>query len=253
MADKKVALSGKPVVVFHGDKGGVGKSTEACVFLDWMQKRQLPVALVDGDTRNPDVSRMFSDSMPTIQANLRVHEGWMDMTDFMMQQSDRTIVISLPAGIGAELPKEAGRFLQTISMLERPLSMFWVINRLPDSINLLNEAMHVMESGLSGKIVVKNLFFGAEDKFSRWEASETKKRFEKSGGVTITLTELHERTVDKLFSDNDNVMPFSSAVVPVKEAASSPHKLTPSENMELVTWLQENHKALDGLRPILSL
>jgi hypothetical protein len=246
-------LTGKPVIIFHGDKGGVGKSTYAGVVLDWMQKREIPVALVDGDTRNPDVSRMFADSMPTVQANLRVHEGWMDLIDFMMHHVDRAIVISLPAGIGAELPREAGRFLKTIEMLERPLSMFWVINRLPDSINLLNEAMHVMEAGLHGKVVVKNLFFGDADKFSRWEGSDTRKRFEQSGGVTVTLTELHERTVDKLFADNDNIMPYSHAAVPVKEASTSPHKLSPSENMELLTWLQENHKTLDGLRGTLSL
>ncbi|KAA0178802.1 hypothetical protein FX016_22990 [Cupriavidus gilardii] len=254
MADtKKNAPAGKPVLVFHGDKGGVGKSTFAGVALDWMQARQIPVALVDGDTRNPDVSRMFADSMPTLQANLRVHDGWMDMTDFMMAQTDRTIAISLPAGIGAELRKEGSRFLQTISMLDRPLVMFWVINRLPDSVNLLNEALQVLESGLSAKIVVKNLFFGDEDKFSRWDGSETRKRFEKSGGATINLTELHERTVDKLFADNESIMPYSAAAVPVREAGSSPHKLTPSENMELLTWLQENHKALDAIRPLLGL
>lgn len=250
---KKNALTGKPVIVFHGDKGGVGKSTGACLFLDWALKRQMPVALVDGDTRNPDVSRMFADSIPTVQANLRVHEGWMDMTDFMLAQSERAIVISLPAGIGADLRKEGGRFLQTISLLERPLFMFWVINRLPDSVNLLNEAMQVLEPGLAGKVVVKNLFFGDEDKFSRWDGSETRKRFEKSGGLTVSMTELHERTVDKLFSDNEAIMPFSSAAMPLKEAAASPHKLTPSENMELLSWLQDNHKTLDSLRPLLSL
>lgn len=133
----------------------MGKSTACGLFLDWAVKRQMPVSLVDGDTRNPDVSRMFADSMPTLQANLRIHEGWMDMTDFMMDQTDKAIVISLPAGIGAELRKEAARFCQTVAMLERPLSMFWIINRLPDSVNLLNEAMQVLDGSLASKVVVK--------------------------------------------------------------------------------------------------
>ncbi|APA90244.1 hypothetical protein BJG93_34590 (plasmid) [Paraburkholderia sprentiae WSM5005] len=253
MAEKPKAPTGKPVFILHGDKGGVGKSTYACVLVDWLLKREVPSALVDGDTRNPDVSRMFADAMPTTQANLRIHEGWMDLTDFMMQHPDRAVVISLPAGIGEELKREGARFLQTVKMLERPLVMFWVINRLPDSVNLLNEAMKVMESGLTGKVVVKNLFFGDSDKFSRWESSATKQRFEQSGGVTVSMSELHERTVDKLFADNDNIMPFSHAAVPVREAHTSPHKLTPSENMELVTWVSENHKTLDGLRGLLTL
>lgn len=250
---KKPSLTGKPVVLFHGDKGGVGKSTECGLFVDWADKRQIPVALVDGDTRNPDVSRMFADSMPTLQANLRIHDGWMDMTDFMMEQTDKTIVISLPAGIGDEMKRESARFIQTVTSLERPLVMFWVINRLPDSVNLLNEAMKEFEGSLAGKVVVKNLFFGASDKFSRWDSSETRKRFEKSNGITISLSELHERCVDKLFADNENIMPYSAAAVPMKEAARSPHGLTPSENMELLGWLQENHTTFDSLRAQLGL
>lgn len=245
--------TGKPVIIFHGDKGGVGKSWTCSVFTDFLVKNQIPVALVDGDTRNPDVSRMFGDSIPVSNANLREHAGWMDLTDFMMAHQDKVIVISMPAGIGNELRKEAPRFGQTIQMLRRPVSMFWVINRLPDSVNLLNEALAAISEHLQNKVVVKNLFFGDEDKFSRWDLSETRKRFEKSGGVTVKLTELHERTVDKLYADNDNIMPFSAAVVAVNAADKSPHGLTPSENMELICWLQDNHKTFEVLRPALGI
>ncbi|MDR5776964.1 MULTISPECIES: hypothetical protein [unclassified Caballeronia] len=253
MAEKPKAATGKPVFILHGDKGGVGKSTYACVLVDWLLKREIPSVLADGDTRNPDVSRMFANDMPNIRANLRVHEGWMDLTDFMMEHPDKAVAISLPAGIGEEMKREGARFLQTVKMLDRPLVMFWIINRLPDSVNLLNEALKVMESGLTGKVVVKNLFFGDADKFSRWENSATRQRFEQSGGVTVSMSELHERTVDKLFADNEDIMPFSRAAVAMKEAHTSPHKLSPSENMELVMWITENHKTLDGLRGLLTL
>jgi hypothetical protein len=159
----------------------------------------------------------------------------------------------MPAGIGSELRKEASRFGQNVQMLKRPVSMFWIINRLPDSVNLLNEALVTLGGILKNKIVVKNLFFGDEDKFTRWDSSEAKQSFEKSGGVTITLTELHERAVDKLFADNDNIMSFSSAAVAINATAKSPHGLTPSENMELVGWLQDNHKTFESLRPVLGI
>lgn len=246
-------VTGLPVILFHGDKGGVGKSWMCSVFADWMVKKQLPSALVDGDTRNPDVSRMFGDSIPVNNANLRGHDGWMDLTDFMMAHRDKAIIISMPAGIGGEFRQEAGRFCQVVEMLNRPLVMFWVINRLPDSVNLLGEAMSVLGDKLQRKFVVKNLFFGDSGKFTRWDNSETRKRFERSGGQTINLTELQERAVDKLFADNDNIMPFSAAVVPMSDAQASPHQLTPSENLELICWLQENHKTLDDIQPALGL
>ncbi|WP_158641791.1 hypothetical protein [Candidatus Glomeribacter gigasporarum] len=248
---RKSTVTSKSVILFHGDKGGVGKSWTCSIFLDWLVKCKLPVTLVDGDTRNPDVSRMFSDLMPTLNANLRIHDGWMDLTDFMMKYPDKTIVVSMPAGIGTELRKEFSQFIQIIHWLERTLSMFWIINRLPDSVNLLNEAMQVMGTNLRGKVVVKNLFFGEASKFSRWDNSETKKHFEEASGITVVLTELHERTVDKLFADNENIMPFTMAAMPLHEAEKSPHGLTPSENMELIVWLQENHKTFDQLRELL--
>ncbi|MFD2274823.1 hypothetical protein ACFS07_36670 [Undibacterium arcticum] len=127
-------------------------------FTDWLVKRKVPAALVDGDTRNPDVSRMFGDSIPVINSNLRVHEGWMDLTDFMIAKPDDSIIVSLPAGIGGDFKRESARFFETCAMLNRPVNMYWVINRLPDSINLLAEAMNVVGDRLHSKIVVKKPF-----------------------------------------------------------------------------------------------
>ncbi len=246
------ANTNKPIIIFHGDKGGVGKSWTCSIFTDWLLKRKISCALVDGDTRNPDVSRMFGDSIPVIPANLRVHDGWMDLMDFMIAHQEEAIIISMPAGIGGDFKREAPRFFETAKMLNRPVFMFWVINRLPDSINLLNEAMSVSGDKLAGKVVVKNLFFGDAEKFSRWDNSETRKKFEADGGQTICLTELHERTVDKLFADNENIMPFSVAAVPIQDANKSAHKLTPSENIELVMWVQENHHSFDQFQQLLA-
>ena len=49
--------------------------------------------------------------------------------------------------------------------------------------------------------------------------------------------------MDKLFGDPKNIMPYSAAAMPMKEYEKTPHKLTPSENVELLTWLQDNDKA----------
>lgn len=248
MATAKPASKNPPVIIFHGDKGGVGKSTGCTAFVDWLFKTQAPVGLCDGDTRNPDVSRMFADVMPVCRANLRNHDGWMDLFDFVAEHPDKTVVISMPAGIGGDFRSEATRFIGLLEMTQRELGMFWVINRLADSVNLLNEAMETLGTSLKHKYVMKNLFFGPSDKFTRWDISELKKAFDKSGGHTLDLPELNERVIDKLFADNDNIMPFSSAVVPMQDAKKSPHGLTPSENLELIVWLQENHKRFEAVR-----
>lgn len=232
-----------PIVFFDGDKGGVGKSAACGAFADWAQAKGLPIAVVDGDARNPDVGRIFDGVVPISQANLRLKDGWMDLTDFIHENSDRMVLISMPAGIGGELAREASRFMGMAQSLDRPVGLVWVINRTLDSINLLNAALSSFGDNLAAKIVLKNLFFGEADKFRRWDDSNTKKKFESAGGITLTLAELHERVMDKLFGDPKNIMPYSAAAMPMKEYEQSPHKLTPSENVELLTWLQDNDKA----------
>ena len=249
--DKKQA--GMPVIICHGDKGGVGKSVMCSVICDWLGKSNINFALVDGDTRNPDVARMFKSTAPVAELNLRTHDGWMDLTDFMSEHTERVIVISMPAGIGEELSKEGATFVNTIKLLDRPMNLFWIINRLPDSVNLLSEAEKTLGGNLASRFVVKNLFFGPAEKFTRWDGSSTRTKFEEAGGVTLKLPELHERTVDKLYSDNDAIMPFSSAILPVGQHRDSVHGFTASENMELVHWVNNNHTTMESIRHKLGL
>ncbi len=235
------------IVFFDGDKGGVGKSTTCAAYIDWALTQQLSLAIVDGDARNPDVGRIFEEVAPVCYANLRDHDGWMDFIDFIHEHDGKTIIVSMPAGIGHELQQETDRLISVAEGLGRNLNLVWVINRTLDSVNLLNSALESWKGKLKGKVVLKNLFFGYPEKFRRWDDSETRKKFEKTGGKTLSISELHERVMDKLFADPNNIMPYSSAVTELKDFKSSPHKLTASENMELATWLKENNAVFNAM------
>lgn len=226
-----------PVVIFDGDKGGVGKSTACGAFVDWCIKHGIPVGVVDGDSRNPDVHRMFEGAVPVIRADLRIHAGWMDMTDFQNDNPGSVIVASMPAGVGKQMEFEAPRLLEAMEHSGRSISLAWLINRSLDSINLLNEATKAFGPKLSSRFVLKNLFFGNEDSFLRWRESKTRKEFESAGGVTLNFPELHERVMDKLFSSAGQIVPYSDALVDLKDLSSSAHGLTASEVAELRYWL----------------
>lgn len=244
-----ISLKPGTVILVDGDKGGVGKSWFTCTVLDWLLKLGAPIAAVDADTRNADVHRMFKGTMPVLHANLREHTGWMDLLDFLVANPTAITVVSLPAGIGDTMKKEAPAFIQNVKMLNRDLGLMWVMNRQADSVNLLNQALGHISAALSFKVAVKNLMYGESERFIRWDNSQTKKKFEATGGITIDLTELHERTVDKLTGDStgqaDVIMPFSQAVMPVSDTKGSVHRLTPSENLELINWINANHGTLN--------
>lgn len=235
-------MSKFPIVLFDGDKGGVGKSTACGAFGDWALEQGIPIAIADGDARNADVFRIFDGIVPSVEINLRTHDGWMDLADFVHSNPDRLILVSMPAGVGAEMAHEAPRFVRQAKEFDRPgISLVWVINRTMDSINLLRESLQAFgDEKPESMFVMKNLFYGDPAKFGRWENSEIRKEFEKRGGLTVNLYELHERTMDKIFADPEKIVPYSKAKVSPRDLAASIHGLSASEATELREWISDN-------------
>ncbi|MDR5791751.1 hypothetical protein P9281_34960 [Caballeronia sp. LP003] len=243
---------GKPfdqtVFLVHGDKGGVGKSMHCQAFTDNLLQAGVPIAVIDADTRNPDVNRMFAGGTVCQKINLRRDDGWMDVIDFIRTHHDKHVIISLPAGIGEDMQKDFldfCRFLDTKVPGSPKVVMFWVINLFADSVNLLRQSLNDVGQHISKVVVVRNLVFGDEKMFFMWDESPLRAELEGKGVcTTISLPALHLRVTSKLFAALDGVMPFS-------KAAQNPHAfdLSPSEQFKLETWVNVDAKApLDHVR-----
>lgn len=226
-------------VLVHGDKGGVGKSTVAQVIADRLLAAKIPVAIIDADTRNPDVLRMFAEAdCPRIALNLRATDGWMDAMDFVHQHPGHTFVLSMPAGIGESMQAEFTdfvHFLKTFNKagLETHLSMWWVMGSTPDSVNLLERALQSHANQFGQVVVVRNTIFGAPESFVFWNGSPLKTALEKQGAITVDLPPLHERIMTKLVNPAC-VMPFSAAQEPLMAEEIG---FRPSELHKLSSWL----------------
>lgn len=242
--DKVVAAGGEaalPVtrfVLVHGDKGGVGKSTTASVLADSLMSSGVKVAIIDADTRNPDVIRMFQEAdCPRIALNLRAADGWMDAMDFVHQYPGHTFVLSMPAGIGESMQTEFSDFVRFLKGFQTggrkvELVMWWVINLFADSINLLSQALTVHQGQFDQLVVVRNLAFGPPEQFILWEESPLKTELGRQGVLTVNLPALHLRVMKKLM-DPDTVMPFSMAMDPV---VCDQAGFMPSEAFKLRNW-----------------
>jgi len=168
---------------FHGDKGGVGKSFVAQSFVDWLVTRDIAPLVIDSDMRNPDVARMFPDVAVTV--DLRKHEGWLELLSLLHESDREQVVVSLPAGIGAEMTAELPAFFDGLRELGRDATLLWVLARTADSINLLRSATAAFDGQARAMIALKNLFFGDPAKFGRWNESRTRTAFEDAGGVVV--------------------------------------------------------------------
>lgn len=207
------------LTLFHGDKGGVGKSFCCCSYIDALisQGRSDEVLVVESDTRNPDVARMFQSYLPVRKVDLKKHEGWMQLIDIMAQDPNREVVVSLPAGVGHQLEKESDYLVYVLSQLEHPLRVFWPINRMKDSLILLRSFLNTSVAASALRIeVIMNGVFGEKEQFTRWLESKTRQEFlQLKQAGEFYLPELHCRVVDDVsgpFSQSIKDLPFSSRV-----------------------------------------
>ncbi len=198
------------IVISHGDKGGVGKSLLTCAAIDYRANQKgfdaSKVIILDADPRNADVFRMF-DGYPQYgkaeRISLASKEDWMKFIDRIQYEKGRgyDYMLSLPAGIGGILGKEGAKFGDLVGQLGHQITMFWTIDRMPDSINLFKRALFDIGGQIKYKVLVKNLFFGEADSFSRWDKSFLRKLFLHQDGIEANLPELHEWVIDQVIGD----------------------------------------------------
>lgn len=200
------------LTLFHGDKGGTGKSTVCKGFVDFCASSGRPVTLIDADCRNPDVLRMFGNRVPGHDVNLRTEDGWAGMVEAMTNGVGNTnIAVNLPAGIGEEDERRSEIFLEAAREIQIPVVLIWVINRGVDSVNQLRHQLEKNAfNGMSKMFCVRNQYFAREgEAFDIWDDSVTRQMFEKKGGLTVDFPALSDRVVTTL--DKENV-PYSAAL-----------------------------------------
>ena len=234
----------KPPVTFDivsGDKGGVGKSFTALTLIDVLVRRGKEVVVIEADTSNPDVARMYRDTLSCYYVDLATENGWMEIMDIVIKHPGCAFVMSAPAGAGTNiqthLPSLSGFLAQHKSPLE--LELWWAMNPQHDSVNLLSKAIKLYGHHFQKIRVVCNLHFSdnKQDAFFLWHESPLRTKLENDGGLTLMLEGLNLRVVTKLF-DPERIMPFSEAVdVSLGEKVG----LTESERYKLSSWRQRQY------------
>lgn len=247
----KIAAAPKSVtkiVIVHGDKGGVGKSFVSQGIVNLLLSKNQKVAVIDGDTSNPDVSRMFESAAQCLLTNLRVDNGWMNLMDFVMSHLGYTILLNTPAGVDGEKMERELRSLSNYieqKSLDVELDLWWVMNHGYDSVSLFSRALDSYGRFFDRVRVVCNLHFsdGNPAAFFLWNESPLKTRLENKNAATVFFPGLNLRVVEKLFNPK-NIMPFHEAV---DAATGEKVELLHSERWKLQQWLDDVNEALTPL------
>jgi len=219
----------KEMYVVGGSKGGVGKSFVSTGLIDTLLCRNENVLLIESDTSNPDVWKMYKDSVRAELIDLDNADGWIDLVNVCDSEPESVVVVNTAARNNRGVATYGTTLSSTLEEMQRTLRTLWVINRQRDSLELLKEYLDALPSTVVH--VVRNGYFGDERKFELYNSSKIRKTIEEADGKSLTFPDLADRVSDDLYS---NRMSISKALT----------ELPIGNRAELTRWRNQMHKVL---------
>jgi hypothetical protein len=188
----------QPIVFVSGSKGGVGKSITTMAVVDYLTASHRFLKLLETDTTNPDVWKSYAASVESEVLDLDEVDGWIHLVNTCEANPFKTIVVNTPARNNDAVRVHGQVLLDALMELQRPLITLWVINRQRDSLELLNNYLAAMPSGVVH--VIRNGYFGDEHKFELYDTSSLKDAILHRGGKSLFLPDLADRVTDELYT-----------------------------------------------------
>jgi hypothetical protein len=189
----------KNIYLIGGSKGGVGKTMVSLATIDYLQSKGEKILLIDSDTSNPDVWKIYSKEVDSELVNLDEADGWINLVNLCDKHKDSTILINTAARNNTGVSNFGETLNNTLAELKRKLVTLWVINRQRDSLELLSEFTEAIPN--AHVHVVRNLHFGDENKFQLYNDSNIKKAVEEKGGKSINFPDLADRVSNEIYID----------------------------------------------------
>ncbi|QQD72310.1 P-loop NTPase family protein [Acidithiobacillus ferrivorans] len=204
----------KSILVVHGDKGGVGKSTFAALVADYAVHTFGKAALVEGDSTIFDVAPRFENTkdMNIMAVDLARPDMSEDAIVALFDEIERGvdgdshIIINTPASAGKTLDAQADLIVPAIEGLGYKLVVCWMVDVGEDSARLSMQSKICELADL--KVAVRNTRLKSVDALP-WATHKARTAWLQSGGLEVTLPGLTERVVSKL---REIQMPLSEIV-----------------------------------------
>ncbi len=188
----------EPIIIVSGSKGGVGKSLTTMALLDYYAANHKFLKLIDADTNNPDVFRCYGATTGGEVLDLDDVEGWIQLVNTCDASPYKAVVVNTPGQSNVAVSKHVPILLNSLRELARPLITLWVINRQRDSLELLDDYMALVNTGIVH--VVCNGYFGEQKKFELYQNSAIHQSITTLGGKSLFLPDLADRVTDDLYS-----------------------------------------------------
>ncbi len=200
----------KRLILVHGDKGGIGKSTASRGLLDWSIREGKNYTAFDSDQRNPHLYRYYNRVHNVKKIDVK-SQGGIDPVFNELSSGNQNVLVDLPAGVGASFDSILVEvdLNDALTELEARLTLVLVISRLKDSVDMIETTLDVFKKVPADFVIIKNLYFGEEDKFTRYDLSKVRKDASQRGAAEVIMPDLSDKVYDTLDGRN---LPFMTAV-----------------------------------------
>lgn len=144
----------------------------------------------------------------------------MDLSNLMEKYPDHLVIVNGAARTKESVQQNGDMFWEMLEMLNRRMTVFWLINIHRDSVELLHSFQQSLPKATVH--VCRNLFFGQPEQFEIYNTSKAREKVE-SQGKTLDFLVLSPRVATALYSRRQ----------PIKTAYE---QMRISERVELSRW-----------------
>jgi hypothetical protein len=172
--------------------------------------------------------------------DLSIEQGWIDLSNALEslqsqhEDEDIRVIVNMPAQIGARAFQGS---VPIVGEVLRQAHAFpvWLLSRVEDAIRTLEERLKAMPARYETGLILRNLFFGESDKFTRWEHSALRaKLITSDGGSGFHWDENCLREINAGVIDAVGRLPFHVAL---GENGGKP-LLSHGQRLTLRAWLR---------------
>lgn len=221
------------LIICHGEKGGVGKTTVARVLADYLRENKLSFRAYDAEGETGPLMRFHGGIAQPIE--FADAAGIAPVLDYLMDNGGpRLALVDLGARAGSDLKSwlYRGGALEESAEGKLGVTIVYVLGGAVDSVGHLKECLSAIGKDVK-YLVVRNL--GVSGRFDVYEQSHTRQELLSIGTKEIELPALDSvvfQSVDK------SSLPFSDF------ASDSSGKFSYTERRYCHTWLRECFAAI---------
>jgi hypothetical protein len=206
----------KRIFLFHGDKGGIGKTEAAKRMAAVMSQTGRPVTLIDGDNKNPGLHAAFAQSDLVVQRINVMTPAGRDALFEAIAESPGDVLIDLPArgsDVTEKLTQDGAsedgfNFELALTELSAELTILFVIDQTRAPLVALRDELVVLPA-TTRWVIVRNW---REDRdFDLFAKSRVKAELDARGAPIIDMIRLDPRVNDILESHGLNLVTAQSS------------------------------------------